>query len=85
MKRTVFRLKSDADEPPVWPVALLEIVAGYRRHAPVEAGHKLNLGMPIDQHSGTNLNALLLFDDPEIDDVIAIYGATTNERLRSDW
>ena len=63
-----FRLKKQGEEPPTWPMGMLERIAGYvfATGNGFSAGHYVDCGGPLTEDGETKLRALAFRTDPEL-------------------
>lgn len=66
-----FRLKRNEDEPPVWPVSLLQNIARYvfKTGNVFAPGHHMGLNGPIQLGYDTDITELAFVEDPELPDL----------------
>lgn len=63
-----FRLKKNEDNPPVWPISLLQNIARYvfKTGNTFQSGHHMNANGPVQLGYDTDITALAFIEDPEL-------------------
>ena len=68
--------RAEEEQPPAWPLRLLQGLGGYvlSNHAPLDTGHVVDLGGPIDP-AGSALTGIVLVPDPQLGKLATPHGS----------